>query len=200
MLSPRGFSSIPGRSPATRSCKAAHPEHRKDSGVEKTKVATKDDLRCSGYDQCTATLEELKRQLKDAVDAHEKQKKVANTADAIATALRAVTMAVKADGQDYNRHPWSKPSLRGECATPSSTVNEDVESLFGAESTVSTACTSTTSEDGARCISPSLEDARRMLKEHVGAEERSMRFTHGLLAKLDEIRLTIDNKENNTCD
>jgi len=39
---------------------------------------------------------------------------------------------------------------------------------------------------------PSLRDARRSLKEHVQAEERSVQFTRGLLAKLDSIRDSVE--------
>jgi hypothetical protein len=37
-------------------------------------------------------------------------------------------------------------------------------------------------------MTPSLKDARRTLKERIGAEQRSMQFNSGLLAKLDELR------------
>lgn len=69
--------------------------------------------------------------------------------------------------------------------------SEDLESLCGTECTESTACSSTFSEDcsisGKRFRAP-LDEARRTLKERIGAEQRSLRFTHGLLAKLDELR------------
>lgn len=39
---------------------------------------------------------------------------------------------------------------------------------------------------------PSLRDARRSLKEHVQAKERSVKFTQGLLAKLDSIRDSVE--------
>jgi len=74
----------------------------------------------------------------------------------------------------------------GDCS-PSPSPSEDLESLCGTECTESTACSSSFSEDfstGARRLS----DARRTLKERIGAEERSVRFTRGLLAKLDEFR------------
>lgn len=113
------------------------------------------------------------------------------TMTAIDEALQAVKTALKADWRDCRRRRLNKSNLDRDCPSPSLSVNEDVESLFGTESTVSTACTSTLSEDGQRRLS-SLEDARRMLKEHVCAEERSMRFTHGLVAKLDEVRTAIE--------
>lgn len=69
--------------------------------------------------------------------------------------------------------------------------SEDLESLCGTECTESTACSSSFSEDGgadSRRLSSSLKDARRTMKERMGAEARSVRFTRGLLAKLDELR------------
>lgn len=70
--------------------------------------------------------------------------------------------------------------------------SEDLESLCGTECTESTACSSTFSEDcsvsGSRPFKAPLHEARRTLKERIGASERSMRFTRGLLAKLDELR------------
>lgn len=87
-------------------------------------------------------------------------------------------------------------SAAGDCS-PSPSPSEDLESLCGTECTESTACSSSFSfssffsEDGLageRRASASLRDARRSLKERIGAEERSLRFTRGLLAKLDEFR------------
>lgn len=69
--------------------------------------------------------------------------------------------------------------------------SEDLESLCGTECTESTACSSTFSEDcsvSGRPFKAPLHEARRTLKERIGASERSMRFTRGLLAKLDELR------------
>jgi len=105
----------------------------------------------------------------------------AKTISAIDGALRAVQTAL-----------MKSKLTSGDC---SPNVNEDVESLCGTECTESTACSSSLSEDGGPCsrrmsfsLRPGLEDARRTLKESVGAEERSARFTHGLFAKLDELR------------
>jgi len=102
------------------------------------------------------------------------------TLHAIDGALRAVQGALtksKLADADYS------PSAR----------SEDLESLCSTEYTESTACSSFFSEDGAagRRLNPSLDDARRSLKERIGAEERSVRFTRGLLAKLDEIRVAV---------
>jgi hypothetical protein len=97
---------------------------------------------------------------------------------AIDGALRAVQSALtKSKLADYS------PSGR----------SEDLESLCSTEYTESTACSSFFSEDGAagRRLNPSLDDARRSLKERIGAEQRSVRFTRGLLAKLDEIRVAV---------
>jgi len=101
----------------------------------------------------------------------------AKTMSAIDGALRAVQATL------------TKSKLAAGDCSPS--TSEDVESLCGTECTESTACSSSLSEDGgvdSRRVSCSLKDARRTLKERIGAEERSMRFTRGLLAKLDELR------------
>jgi len=93
------------------------------------------------------------------------------TLDAIETALRAVSQAVK-DVQ--SRHVSQLAMLKD---------REDCESEAGSSSTGS---------DVGNWPRPSLRDARRSLKEHVQAEERSVKFTRGLLAKLDSIRETVD--------
>jgi len=63
-------------------------------------------------------------------------------------------------------------------------------SLCGTECTESTACSSSFSEEGSidSRRGASLRDARKSLKEQIGAEERSVRFNHGLLLKLGELR------------
>jgi hypothetical protein len=76
--------------------------------------------------------------------------------------------------------------------SPSVCASEDLESLCGTECTESTACSSSFSFDDSTVSalrhSASLYNARRTLKERICAEERSMRFARGLLAKLDELR------------
>lgn len=101
----------------------------------------------------------------------------AETLDAIDEALRAV------------RNALTKSKLPDADYSPS-TRSEDLESLCGTECTESTACSSLFSEESVsgRRMNPSLEDARRSLKEGIRAEERSLRFTRRLLEKLDEIR------------
>lgn len=76
----------------------------------------------------------------------------------------------------------------------SPSVSEDLESLCGTECTESTACSSSLSEDGgvvSKHMSFSLSDARKILKERIGAQERSARFTDCILTKLDELRNTV---------
>jgi hypothetical protein len=106
----------------------------------------------------------------------------------------------------------TKSNLASNDSSPS--ASEDLESLCGTECTESTACSSSLSEMGVcrpigvmpclrgkhqalspslkdeagPILTPSLKDARRTLKECIGAEERSMKFNSGLLAKLDELR------------
>lgn len=105
------------------------------------------------------------------------------TLDAIDGALRAVQTALM------------KTRLVAGDGGASPTLSEDLESLCGTECTESTVCSSSFSfedcSDSGRRLSPSLRDARRTLKERIGAEERSMRFTRGLLAKLDEFRVAV---------
>lgn len=109
------------------------------------------------------------------------------TFDAIDGALRAVDTALKADGR--RRLRLTLPGCEGDLSPG---AGEDVESLCGTECTESTACSSSLSEDGSSTtgqpLGPSLQDARRSLKERLRAEERSARFSRGLLAKLDELR------------
>jgi len=108
----------------------------------------------------------------------------AKTISAIDSALRAVE-AVEALRADEAM----KSMLASGDGSPS--VSEDLESLCGTECTESTACSSSLSEDGgvgSKRMSFSLSDARRTLKERIGAQERSMRFTAGILTKLDELR------------
>jgi len=83
--------------------------------------------------------------------------------------------------------------------SPSPCPSDDLESLCGTECTESTVCSSSLlslqsfdSSDSSRRTS--LRDARRMLKERIGAEERTVRFTRGLLAKLDELRDAVAQK------
>lgn len=129
----------------------------------------------------------------------------AKTFDAIDGALRAVQGALKADGQ-RGKSRVDQKSMASECS-----VNEDVESLCGTECTESTAFPESIcgtdcclSEDGSSSIaggfqlSPSLQDARRSMKERMRSEERSARFTRGLLAKLDEIRELVTSTESET--
>lgn len=106
----------------------------------------------------------------------------------------------------------TKSSLASNDSSPN--ASEDLESLCGTECTESTACSSSLSEAGmcnrmdvmpclrgkhralspslkdevGSILTPSLKDARRTLKERIGAEQRSMKFNSGLLAKLDELR------------
>jgi len=100
------------------------------------------------------------------------------------------TVDVEADIQRCREY-MSKSNLTAGDRRPSSCSNEDLESLCGTECTESTACSSSFSEDcgaGGRRVSPSLEDARRVLKERLRAEERSVRFTRSFIAKLEELR------------
>lgn len=105
------------------------------------------------------------------------------TFDAIDGALRAVQSVLM------------KTRLAAGDGGSSPTVSEDLESLCGTECTESTVCSSSLSSedcsDSGRRLSASLRDARRTLKERIGAEERSVRFTRGLLAKLDEFRVAV---------
>lgn len=108
----------------------------------------------------------------------------ANTLSAIDSALRAVE-AVEALRAD---EAMKSMLAAGDC---SPSVNEDLESLCGTECTESTACSSSLSEDGGVGLSRksfSLSDARKTLKERIGAQQRSMRFTDCILTKLDELR------------
>lgn len=111
------------------------------------------------------------------------------TFNAIDQALRAVNTTIRK----------SKLGV-GDCS-PSPCASEDLESLCGTECTESTACSSSFSFSSSFSeggilgetprftrISPSLKDARKTLKEAIGAEERSMRFARGLVAKLDDLR------------
>lgn len=118
-------------------------------------------------------------------------KEAAKTIGAVDEALRAVRSALKADGSDCRRR-LSKNSLDKSCFSTATTISEDTESDFGAESIASTACTSTPSEDGARRMASSLEDSRRLMKERVQAQERSVSFTRGLLNKLSAISDALD--------
>jgi hypothetical protein len=105
---------------------------------------------------------------------HRQHSEATKTFEAIGGALRAVQTALTKSKLD---------------ASPCSSPCEDLESLCGTECTESTACSSSLSEDG--CTDSrrvSLRDARRSLKERICTEERSVRFTRGLLAKLDELR------------
>lgn len=126
----------------------------------------------------------------------------AKTFDAVDGALRAVETAIcrrsspksiaeiNADGRRYREY-MLKSKLTASDRRPSLCSNEDLESLCGTECTESTACSSSFSEDSGaagRRLSASLEDARRTLKERIGAEERSVRFTRSFLAKLEEFR------------
>jgi hypothetical protein len=78
----------------------------------------------------------------------------------------------------------------GDCS-PSPSPSECGTECGTEFSFVSTACSSSFSEDGnagRRLLVPSLKDARRALKEQIGAKDRSMRFARGLASKLDELR------------
>jgi len=117
-------------------------------------------------------------------DRTESSEEATKTISAIDVALRAVE-AVEALRADEAM----KSTLASGELSPS--VNEDLESLCGTECTESTACSLSPSEDyrlDSSRMSFSLRDARRTLKERIGAQERSMRFNNGLLAKLDELR------------
>jgi hypothetical protein len=120
----------------------------------------------------------------------------AKTFGAVDDALRAVRSALKADSSDCRRR-LNKSNLDKSCLSPTTTASEDTESDVGAESTASTACTSTPSEDGVRRMVSvsSLEESRRRMKERVQAEDRSMRFTRGLLNKLSAISDVLDDSD-----
>lgn len=104
------------------------------------------------------------------------------TYDAIRNALHAVQTAVKADWPE--RELQAKSPAADLCPSPS--PSEDLESVCGTECTESTVCSLSDFGGAGR-----LADARRSLKERMHAEERSVRFARGLLAKLDELRIAV---------
>jgi len=143
----------------------------------------------------------------EVVDCCKPSAEAAKTFDAVDGALRAVQTAIgqrsppksvaedDADCRRYREYMMKSKLTAGD-RRPSLCSNEDLESLCGTECTESTACSSSFSEDRAaagRRLSKNaniarLEDARRTLKERIGAEERSVRFTRNFLAKLEEFR------------
>lgn len=135
----------------------------------------------------------------------------AKTIEAIGGALRAVQSALttaKLAGDDCSPSPspsedgmssLTTAKLAGGDCSPSPSPSEDGMSLCGTECTESTTCSSSlSSEDGCMEIRSfsSLRDARKTLKQRLGAQERSVRYARGLLLKLDELRDVVTEEDN----